>query len=181
MSDLEHFPKPDTATDKLSQRRRALIKGSAIAIPAILTLRSGSALAMNESASCALKIQQNPPTNRPDVVLVGSDDNWYRKTTECRTLSLKSSPTTTLQVFRQPGGDNWYNVNSNTASGNPFVDTVGVTNEMNNNGVAYTYTSTSSCAVLVQVDEHGNETGVTGAASSGFPFASDSCYSSLHP
>jgi len=51
MSDLDNNSKLGISTDELSRRRRDLIKGSAVAIPAILTLRSGSALA-DTSASC---------------------------------------------------------------------------------------------------------------------------------
>lgn len=172
-------PTPNQNNDKLSPKRRALIKGSALAIPAILTLRSGSALAAT-SISCALKTQDNPPTSKPSAVST-TDDNWLRSPTQCRTLTPSNPPATPFDVYQDPTNPTyWYNVAvSNADTSVAFVD--GASGIMTNAGLNYTYSGSSTCYVLIQVDANGTQTNVVGASTSGFPFASDSCYQSLHP
>ena len=190
MSDLDHNSKVGTSADKLSQRRRALIKGSAVAIPAILTLRSGSALAAT-SSTCFEKYSNSSPAG-----VVANDDIWFREKTDCRVLTKSQSPSVT--VYRDPAtpltsppstSTKWYSVDNDNSNVNlAFVDKLngGSTKMISNNGntttgVTYDYNTTTSCYVLVHVDANGDKTTVVGISTSEFLIASDSCYASLHP
>ena len=181
MSDLDHNSKVGTATDKLSQRRRALIKGSVVAIPAILTLRSGSALAAT-SVNC---IKTFPLVPHPLAVST-TPDGWHRAGTDCRTLSNKvGDTTTTLAVYKDPTDTSntpkWYELTTDNRNSVYFVDQNG--NGMkDNSGTSWKIDTNSTCNVLVQVNAAGNPTGVVGAPeTTSYSFAADSCYDSLHP
>jgi hypothetical protein len=182
MSDLDQNSKVGTSTDELSQRRRALLKGSAVAIPAILTLRSGSAFAAT-SLSCAAKTQKPNPV---PVAASTLDDNWYRIQTKCRELTLVSSPSDPkITVFKKPNTSKWYNVNTDSSNVSvAFVQSGPISDRKmksnNGTGAEYSYISTTDCNVLAQVNANGKITGVIGASASGFPFASDSCVASLN-
>ena len=187
MSDLDQNSKVGTATDELSQRRRALLKGSAGVVPAILTLRSGSALAAT-SISCVTKVQSaNPAVRPPAIVEDAAVDTWLRQETKCRVLTNTSNLNEEVIVFQDPGNSKkWYKVdttNSNEAVA--FVDdggngeikrkkgnrprfggqepnNIGSGLQMkSNNGndpfQTYTYTKTKTCYVLVQVGPNGSQ------------------------
>ena len=87
MSDLDHNSKVGISTDKLSQRRRALIKGSAVAIPAILTLRSGSALAATSTLLALQKSRQQILLDSCYNCFGLEGDTWLRQSTDCRVLN----------------------------------------------------------------------------------------------
>lgn len=76
VSETSHAPEHgDGQPSAISRRRRALIKGSAAAVPVIMTLRSGSAVAMS-SSHCL----ENNATETPEPVKNLADaDNWLRR------------------------------------------------------------------------------------------------------
>lgn len=191
MSDLDHGSEPNISPDELSQRRRALIKGSAIAVPAILTLRSGSALAAT-SASCLLAPGQANPPGVVDAILTG--DDWLRQSTKCRTIK---SGGTTKHVFKDPNTalDRWYeydpvaNTGNNSNAGNYWTTTSGndTSGQMKyqGTGAGYSYpvapstVGTTTCYVLVQLNADGTKSGVVGAPTLSAYLATESCYDSI--
>lgn len=183
MSDLDQNSKVGTSTDELSQRRRALLKGSAVAVPAILTLRSGSALAAG-SLTCIDKIPNgDPPVAAVDKV---DSDNWFRTNTTCRKLQQNS--TTLLKfVYQDPGNlNNWYEESTISTLGRVLYKNVdGSSNEMVDDAAPTPHTylielDNQPCYVLIQVGSDGKPTGLYGASDPGtFPFASNSCETSL--
>ena len=194
MSDLDQNSKVDTSTDGLSQRRREILKGSAVAIPAILTLRSGSALAAG-----SLTCQQKVPNGNPPVAAVDSlnSDNWLRTQTICRVLTedTKSKRKKTKNVYRDPSNfDDWYEESTISTSKRVryrnIPDQVNSKNGQDNRKKMVDNLSPKTtylidkdnqpCYVLIQVGSNGKPTGLYGASDPGtFPFASNSCETSL--
>ena len=89
---------------KLSRRRRTLVKGAAGAIPVVLTLRSGAAIAASSVESCIVKDNEKAgtPAIKPDVLLIGGDTDtgsWVRKEGTCRTVIPKYSDDTMGTAF----------------------------------------------------------------------------------
>ncbi len=97
MSDLDHNTKVGISTDELSQRRRALLKGSAVAIPAILTLRSGSALA---ATSRLLRCKTRRLIQYRSLSRSTTDDSWFRIKTSAENLS--GAAYIKITVFKMP-------------------------------------------------------------------------------
>jgi hypothetical protein len=182
MSNLDHNSKAETSPDKLSHRRRALVKGSAAVVPAILTLRSGSALAAT-SISCALRIQQNPPVGGAvPAVSTAADDNWLRAKTKCKKVTIGGSDVIVFLDPLNPTQNKWYPVTGNNKGPSVYVDVLPkrMQKMIAPDGKTYKCSTESECWVLVQVDPNGIKTGVVGAAAPGtFPFATDSCAASL--
>lgn len=205
MSDLDQNSKVGTATDELSQRRRALLKGSAGVVPAILTLRSGSTLAAT-SISCVTKVQSaNPAVRPPAIVEDAAVDTWLRQETKCRLLTNTLDPRDVINVFQDPSDtDRWYKVdttNSNKAvafvddgdnvqirsrngkkpkSGGQEPNNIGSGLQMKSNNGTYTVSETKVCYVLVQVGPNGSQPNpkVYGASNAAV-LNSESCTSSL--
>ena len=184
MSDLDQNSKVGTATDELSQRRRALLKGSAGVVPAILTLRSGSALAAT-SISCVTKVQSaTPPATPPATVEDPAVDTWLRQSTDCRQLTNTVSSGDVVTVFKDPDEPKWYKIDTTNADEKvAFVD--GVSGQMkSNNGIepfqTYAFSETKTCYVLVQVGPNGSQpdSKVYGASTSAV-LNSESCATSL--
>lgn len=114
-----------------SSKRRALIKGSATAVPMILTLRSGAAFAAISAVNCASNTQSflaANPGSAPVVLNEGSDDNWVRVQTTGRNIKIISlnggdPPANAVQfsIFKTPGtptGDpysKWFSTAKNTS------------------------------------------------------------------
>ena len=117
MSNLDHNSNVGTSEDRLSQRRRALIKGSAIAIPAILTLRSGSALAV-ASSTCVEKYSNEAPLG----VTSNNSDVWLKNRLNCRTLT-RPGVVPDVQVYRDPttplvdnSSTKWYSIDKDNCN-----------------------------------------------------------------
>ena len=190
MSDLDQNPKVGTSTDDLLQRRRALLKGSAVAVPAILTLRSGSALAAT-SISCIQKVQGAiPPETPPTTVADPAADTWLRQSTHCRTLTNGSG---TITVFRDPNtpllspetnATKWYNINTDTSNvANAFVyQNSNKMKDANGTGNIWDYNAANDnvCYVLMKVNSDGSfpNPQVYGAFTS-VSLNSESCMASL--
>jgi hypothetical protein len=170
MNDLNQVSIADVPIEKLSEKRRAFIKRSSIAIPAVLTLHSGAALAAT-SLSCIVKNQANPPKPTPAGV-TSATDNWGRVQTKCVTLS------THVTVFEWPVNSQfWYDATENNHS-TPYIQQSPNLIWKQNNGPNITATSAiTPCYVLVEFDQNGNITGY--GATTTFAGASTSCLTSL--
>jgi hypothetical protein len=125
-----------------SSKRRALIKGSATAVPMVLTLRSGAAFAAISAVNCASNTQTflaANPGSAPEVLKEGSDDNWVRVLTTGRIIKIVSFKggavpdsynTTPFSIFKTPGtldGDpyaKWFKTVKNTSYSFHFVEFV---------------------------------------------------------
>lgn len=109
----------ENQTDHISKKRRSFVKGSAAALPVVLTLRNGSAFAA-ESMSCLAK--QAGAT--PDTI-VKTADNFVRVETVCRMISLaQGGGGSGFLVYQYPVGTNrWYVVGENSTSNGYFYVT----------------------------------------------------------
>jgi hypothetical protein len=120
-------------------RRRQLIKASAAAVPAVMTLRSGAAAAMASTYHCTArdnKLAQTEFSETADFVLEGADlphDHWVRvagrrvtqgQATYYCTLTGNGTGLDAWQCFAEDGtqlvqGDNWPNwLTENYINGN---------------------------------------------------------------
>lgn len=72
-------PHKTPKTDTVSSQRRRIIRGSAAAIPVIMTLRSGAAAAVTSAYQCVARDAKETALlgNRPEDVLM-QHDNWVR-------------------------------------------------------------------------------------------------------
>lgn len=175
-----------------SSKRRALIKGSATAVPMILTLRSGAAFA-ETSISCAKRIQDSLK-EQPKVLLEEGETealmNFVRTETRGVMLTLeKGSGDQTVAVFENPAlPGNWIDDRLNTRNGqaSAFTEVDGSKKmEQKSTDSVYTYTKIQICQVITFIDEYGKmwNPPAYGASTDGstFPYASTSCYASAMP
>lgn len=108
--------KTTAANDKLSTKRRAFIKGSAAALPVVLTLRNGSAFAA-DSISCYVKQAAITPQT---ITPTATTDNFIRAETKTRTISTDLGDS--FMVYQDPtGADKWFPVNTNSSSTQYYV------------------------------------------------------------
>jgi hypothetical protein len=177
--------------DKLSQKRRALIKGSAVALPAILTFRNASAIPFVVSASCSVKLKTSG-IDRESIAATqpssGSNDGWVRVPTKLSTLTkvvTAASPgTETINVFSQDSVK-WFADTTNTLSAEYFsVSSTNPTKMVkiggSTPGTEYTYSAFTDGVVLIQIDNAGAVIAYGKASTTGgFPYASSSCWTSL--
>ncbi len=78
-----------SSKSNVAEKRRALLKGSAVMVPAIFTLKSGAAFALSSTGTCVSrdKVQaQAQITSNTLQVLQDPQDTWLRKAVPCRTL-----------------------------------------------------------------------------------------------
>ena len=116
----------------VSKKRRALVKGSAAAVPAILTLRSGAALAATSTSQCIANNQLLAQRLDPDALPsktnfngAFSNDPWVRQTVQCRFLRNgdPANQTDEFWVFEGPGSTGvWFKESDNTGSSLKFGD-----------------------------------------------------------
>jgi hypothetical protein len=190
----------NTAADTLSKKRRAFIKGSAAALPVVLTLRNGSAFAA-QSISCLAQQQanqQDPNLPQPDVITKTINaDHYIRTATVCRTITLQPNGASQV-VYQYPAGANkWYPVGVNSSNPQYYVTVTGNGNGNGNGGQplmvsvnttspTYKYAPGKDAAgfILVQLNPTtGIPTGVVGPNNTGqnAVFSTQSCMASLHP
>jgi len=118
--------------DGVSKKRRALVKGSAVAVPAILTLRSGAALAATSNGQCAANNQLLAQRLEPDALPsktnfngAFSTDPWVRQTVDCRFLrnADQTNKTDEFWVFESPfKPGEWFKESENTGSSIKYAD-----------------------------------------------------------
>lgn len=75
---------------KHSTSKRALLRG-AVAVPVVLTLRSGAAFAIASTGSCVTRDNKDAGNVEPPVLVGG--DTWLRRSGFCTTLTLKAAST----------------------------------------------------------------------------------------
>lgn len=107
--------------DDLASRRRAFIKGSALLLPAVLTLRNGSAFAA-VSLTCLDKQAQAQPLSPPELLTAKGVDNFLRDETVCRTITPENDGVS-FTVYQYPLGTNrWYPIFANSTSSTYYVE-----------------------------------------------------------
>jgi len=176
--------------DKLSQKRRALIKGSAVALPAILTFRNASAVPFLVSASCSAKLKTSG-IDRESIAATQtsstSSDGWVRVPTKLSTLTKVTTPSNpspeSINVFSQDSVK-WFADTTNTLSAEYFSVSPSDSTKMVKIGGAatteYTFSTFTDGVVLIQIDNNGNIIAHGKASATGeFPYASSSCWTSL--
>lgn len=184
---------------KPSRRRRALVKGAAGAIPVVLTLRSGAAIAGSSVEGCIVQDNRKSGSerassggNKPDVLL--DTGPWVRKTGTCRTLSTGGSASS-FDIYTDStapvAGAIWQN-EFNTPGGSSnktYIEGSSFGIMIDSDGTEYDYfrTSTRSCRILVQVypntDLSNNDTQAIGNAvlydGNKLPYITESCWTSV--
>ena len=177
---------------KVSEHRRKIIKASAAAVPAIMTLRSGAAAAMASTYNCTArdnKAALNENT-APDYVLegnlAGNHDQWLRVTG--KKVTKIEQPAGTEKVI--------YCVRTGAGGpGNPASDW----QCFNEDGTEYTGITPGdldnavdvSLLVYLHFDEYGDDTGepalyypiiqTVQQAPPGYSPLTGSCLASIHP
>lgn len=181
-----NVPNPNKLDKKsVSPKRRAIIKGSATAMPVVLTLRSGSAFAAASTTTC----NNVRPAVHPNVLVQTSDD-WKRVQTVARFVPGIG---TSDIVYRDPRSvaERWLAVTENNIAGTPYITktkadgtTVFIAEADLNNPTAIEYIPTSqeiAVSILVHVTPQGKWTNVVGFDSSGnLPFMTTSCFNSIN-
>lgn len=149
---------------RTSQKRRALVKGSAAVLPAIFTLRSGAVFAFGSSTSrtVAQCIEVAATRAEPDPV-TDFEDEWFRRETLYRSLK-RDDDGSDFSVYLIPDSDppTWSDKENNDQWRDiPPVDPL-VPLQMQSLGDGSTATVTDfdvPSFVLVLVDANGMETG----------------------
>ncbi len=188
--------------NKPSSKRRAIIKGSATAVPLVLTLRSGAAFAATSATACVVNTQnflKNNPDSKPVTLLENGQSetiSYVRVLTTGRVLEeinvAPGATPETLAVFLDPNSPypdgsiaRWYNVEENNMSMTYYTNAQGSVRMVNNSG-SKTYRVTeeqTDCGVLCYVNAEGMPYSppVYGSApgDGSFPFATTSCMASI--
>ncbi len=200
MSSIKKHQKDNT----LSPKRRAIIKGSATALPLVLTLRSGAAFAATSATACVVNTQnflKNNPDSKPITLLESGQSepvSYVRVLTTGRVIvEIDANDNLvaggeTLAVFLDPNSPypdgsiaRWYNVEENNMSMTYYTKEQGSVRMVNNaNSKRYKITDEQTdCAVLCYVDSNGlpyNPPVYGSAPGDGtFPFATTSCMASI--
>ncbi|CCE23588.1 hypothetical protein [Methylotuvimicrobium alcaliphilum] len=189
MSDIKQPNIAYSDQDKISGKRRTLVKGAIGAAPAILTLRSGAAFALNSAQMCVARANDLAADTEPAILSSTTDDVWLRKEVFCRTLTEDGgSGNSTFKVYNESDiNTDWRHENySGSSSGeiglyDEFITQGGETKMSlkGQSGVSpsYTFTPSEPCYVLFQVDAEGNVVDY-GQAVSGTPYITESCWAS---
>ncbi len=83
----EHIDKAGSEGAYFSQSKRRLVKSGALAVPVVLTLRSGAAMALGSAKQCIDNNQKEAQGADPLITQGEVDDQvWVRKIVECRLL-----------------------------------------------------------------------------------------------
>lgn len=173
---------------KISGKRRTLVKGAIGAAPAILTLRSGAAFALNSAQMCVAKANDLAADTQPAILSSTTDDVWLRKQVFCRTLTKEAgSGSDTIKVYNEnDSSTDWRHENYTGSSSGE----IGLYDEFTHGGATkmklqtqtgnsprYTFTESEACYVLVQVNAAGEVVGY-GQAAIGTPYVTESCWAS---
>ena len=169
---------------KVSAKRRTLVKGAVGAVPAVLTLRSGAAFALNSAEACVSRVQSDAAGTPPLVISTTNDGPYVRVPVNCRTLSNGDVVYQSTTV----SGD-W--IAGNFASGGGVAPTIYVdavdSGEMKEKGsddtITFDIEGESECYVLAHFTNTGSKTGEIGDAvnDGSLPFLTDSCWASATP
>lgn len=177
-----------------SLRRRALVKGSAAALPAIFTLRSGAVFAVGSSTVRTVARCMDMAATRPEPAAISEvEDEWFRRQTVCRTLQpldSNSEPSgEPFVVYLVPDTENWKNADKtqkwiDLQPGPNSTPLAQQQMQLQSDGVvggpiANVTVSDTPCFVLVLVDAQGMEVGYAASPDgTGSPLIT-SCFMSI--
>src|SRR5258706_6039216 len=103
---------PENGQPSLSRRR--IIKSTALAVPVVLTLHSGAALALSTAGQRSFqKAQQSVNDNVPIGIPAASTDKWLRST------NLPNSAINVRSATDQDGTTQWYCIKNSTNVADP--------------------------------------------------------------
>jgi len=80
----------------VSNSKRKLVKSSAVAMPAILTLRSGAAFALSSTEACIAKDQQLAERQQPKWAVENHTGPWVR--IECAYIVIKEAEVSKITI-----------------------------------------------------------------------------------
>jgi len=186
---------------KVSAKRRILVKGAVGAVPAVMTLRSGAAFALDSSEVCVAFDKAQAASDQPTVIsgsyLAPSETAYVRTETVCRVLTEDVTLPEVgdeYTVYQDPADGKWRGQlgSASYASGDnsltkTFVEEGGTGSKFIQDGSpAPTYTAGSpiACFVLAYIDDTGYKTGAIGNASFNadtLPYITNSCWVSATP
>jgi len=173
---------------EVSAKRRALVKGAMGVVPAVLTLRSGAAFALDSSESCVDFDKHQAVSHKPTVIsdtyIAPLETAYVRTSTLCRTLD-KGAGVKVYQDLETPSTwrDGDYQSGNDAVTETYVNDASGKMKEVSS-GTVYDITSNTSCHVLAYMDETGYKTGVIGNATvdnGTLPYITNSCWVSATP
>ncbi len=97
----EHIDKTESKGASFSQSKRKLVKSGALAVPVVLTLRSGAAVALSSAKQCIDNNQKEAQGADPLITQGEVDDQvWVRKIVECRLLENNNGDR--FYVYKNP-------------------------------------------------------------------------------
>jgi len=178
---------------KVSGKRRLFVKGAAGAVPAVLTLRSGAAFALNSAEMCVTKDNGQAVAANPDVLTPDNTDIWVRTQVGIREVSLSAGTGSPFSIYEDPDSPGlWRHENYVVGSLLPselrtFSDTILPSPqdmvESGAPGIFYEVLSTSVRYILVIMDPEGApiDIGQSAPTSNGLPYITGSCWASASP
>lgn len=189
------------SNDKLSGKRRALMKGAAAAVPVVLTMRSGAAFAATSMGSCVARDNFNAGNVKPDVLIYPLSpeigDGWVRRAGFCRRLKpvIGSGSQFDTYNFTENAMSKWQR-ESNTVLEQTVINKEytfvrpGIMRDSSTQ-VEYQIVSARACSFLVHINpltdvsqpmadfNVGNAESLPGGA--GLPYIQGSCWASVNP
>ena len=182
---------PASHQTKISGKRRTLIKGAIGAAPAVLTLRSGAAFALNSAEMCVATDNSRAFGQNPEVLIAPADldnDIWLRKLVYCRTLTQNGDPSNTFDVYNEvtDATSGWRHEEFGDGGSNTsrtFDVSGGNMKETGTSSPTYNYTASAECYVLVIMDGTGYPVDIGKAVPVGdtLPYITNSCWCSATP
>ncbi len=175
----------------MSPKRRAIIKGSATAMPMILTLRSGAAFAaVSTEDTSKFMCNDLKPATHPNSVSMTMDE-WKRVETIGRNVPGIGPMGIIFLDPRNFDAERWFPITDNNITGTAYVTRtkddgttvlVAESDAGNPNAIEYIPSSGEyTCYALVHVTQEGKWTKVVGFDKSGnLPFTTTSCYNSMY-
>ncbi|MCK5354645.1 MAG: hypothetical protein KAJ63_05970 [Methyloprofundus sp.] len=184
---------------KVSAKRRTLVKGTMGALPAVLTLRSGAAFALDSSEVCVpfdnAKAASASVSDNLDIIATTADI-WVREPVYYREV-LDVSDSSTFKVYHEDpmAEDNWRSEDyimgvsgATYENADPFPapgSELGmVVTGGDKTDPKFQYSATVPGYALAVMSETGSKTNVIGNAAAnanGLPYITNSCWCSATP
>ena len=183
---------------KVSAKRRTLVKGTIGALPAVLTLRSGAAFALDSSEVCVSFDNAKAASQNPAIIRDNSDDIWVREPIYYREV-LDVSDSSTFKVYHEDpmAEDNWRSedyIMGVIGAGATYEDADPFPAPGSELGMVVTggdetdpkfqYSATVPGYALAVMSDTGSKTGIIGNAAAnanGLPYITNSCWCSATP
>ncbi|HHJ39796.1 MAG: hypothetical protein AXA67_06570 [Methylothermaceae bacteria B42] len=96
----EQKDKTESNDVSFSSSKRRLVKSGALAIPVVMTLRSGAAMALSSAKQCIENAKTEAQGADPLIQNQDDDKVWVRKEVDCRLL--ESDDGTQFYVYKNP-------------------------------------------------------------------------------